>query len=716
MTDITKTLADELGIDINKVNSTIKLIDEGNTIPFIARYRKEVTGGLDDATLRDLYTRLEYLRGLQSRREEITRLIDEQDKLTEDIISKIQKAQTMTELDDIYRPFRPKRRTRATIAKEKGLKPLANMLITTDIDDIKSIASEFLNPDKDIKTIDDALQGAMDIIAELISDNADYRKVIRDFTYKKGSILTSADEEEVSVYDMYYEYSEPISQIAPHRILAINRGESEKVLSVKIDIDEESIVNLLISKIDREYKKCTKEYVHMAAQDAYKRLIAPSIEREIRNDLTEIGETQAIEVFGENLKNLLLQPPLRDRVVMGIDPGYRTGNKIAIVDRTGRVLDTGVVYMTLPNHNLDRSKRELIHFIDKHAVDVIAIGNGTGSKETEIVIAELISKLDKDLSYMVISEAGASVYSASRLASEEFPDFDVALRSAVSIARRLQDPLAELVKIDPKSIGVGQYQHDVNQKKLEETLKGVVESCVNSVGIDLNTASPSLLSYIAGITQRVAKNIVSHRESIGEFRSRKELLKVKGLGPKTFKQSAGFLRVVNSENILDNTGVHPESYDATNGLLESLGYTLKEVKTNKLTDLGTRISDIGIDILSNKLSIGVPTLTDIIEELKKPGRDPRDELPKPMLRTDIMGLEDLKQDMILRGTVRNVVDFGAFIDIGVNQDGLVHISQLSNSFVKHPMDVVKVGDVINVKVLDVDKDRGRISLSMKDIE
>lgn len=716
MADIIETLARELDIDIKQVQRTIELIDGGNTIPFIARYRKEVTGGLDDTVLRELYEKLEYLRSLEERREEIIRLIDEQDKLTDELLSKIQGAVTLAELDDIYRPFRPKRRTRATMAKEKGLEPLANILWTSDIDDIEDIANQFIDEEREVFTVDDALQGAMDIIAEDISDNADYRKAIREYTYKNGNIVSEGEKEDRSVYEMYYDYMEPISRIVPHRILAINRGEKEEHLSVKVDTEDDKVISLLISIIEADNDEFTKEYVYAAASDSYRRLIAPSIEREVRNKLTEKGEEQAIAVFARNLRSLLLQPPVKDKIVMGVDPGYRTGNKIAVVDHMGNVLDTAVVYMTLPNHDKDKAKEQLSDLILRYNVDVIAIGNGTASRETEIMVAELIGELDRKVLYMVVSEAGASVYSASKLAAEEFPDFDVALRSAASIARRLQDPLAELVKIDPKSIGVGQYQHDVNQTRLAETLKGVVEDCVNAVGIDLNTASPSLLSYVAGISQRVAKNMVIYREEHGGFNNRDELLQVKGLGVKTFEQCAGFLRIPESENILDNTGVHPESYEAAQRFLTTLGYALEDVERGAIQDIDTRVSDIGISKLAEELDMGEPTLKDIIVELKKPGRDPRDELPKPMLRSDIMDIEDLKPDMILKGTVRNVVDFGAFIDIGVHQDGLVHISELSDKFVRHPMDVVKVGDIVVVKVLHVDVERGRISLTMRDVE
>lgn len=716
MMDIIDMLSEELGISVKQVKRTVDLIDKGNTIPFIARYRKEVTGGVDDIVLRELYEKLNYLRSLEERREDIIRLIKEQDKLTDELLVKIQGSKTLTELDDIYRPFRPKRRTRATIAKEKGLEPLANMLWTKSIEDVEGIAGQYIDEANEVLTINDALQGAMDIIAENISDNADYRKTIREYIYKNASIVSKGEKEERSVYEIYYDYKEPVSQIAPHRILAINRGEKEGYLSVKVDVEDEKVIDLLISMIEADKEEFTKEYVYMAASDSYRRLIAPSIEREIRKQLTEEGEEQAIEVFAKNVRSLLLQPPVKDKKVMGIDPGYRTGNKVAVVDQMGNVLDTAVIYMTLPEHDKDKAKAKLLELILEYDVDIIAIGNGTASKETEIVVVELISELEREVLYMVVSEAGASVYSASRLAAEEFPEFDVSLRSAVSIARRLQDPLAELVKINPKSIGVGQYQHDVNQKKLADTLKGVVEDCVNLVGVDLNTASPSLLSYVAGISNTVAKNIVIYREEQGGYKNRDELLNVKGLGIKTFQQCAGFLRIPGGGNIFDNTGVHPESYEAAKRLLPMLDYTLKDVEKGDIRDIDERVTKIGIQKLAEELDIGEPTLKDIIEELKKPGRDPRDELPKPMLRSDIMAIEDLKPDMILKGTVRNVVDFGAFVDIGVHQDGLVHISELSDKFVHHPMDVLQVGDIVIVKVLDVDVERGRISLTMRDVK
>ncbi len=715
---IIKELAQHFKISQKQVADTVALIDEGNTIPFIARYRKEVTGGLDDALLRDLYDRLTYLRNMQTRREEIIRLIDEQGKLDEELVAKINSAATMTELEDIYRPYRPKRRTRAIIAKEKGLEPLADILFDQQImeGDILEIAASYIDPEKEVNTAQEALQGAMDIVAEMLSDDADLRKAIREHTFRHGLIVTKGQPEEESVYEMYYEYSEAVRRILPHRILAINRGEKEGFLSVKIDVDEQIIINLMENRVVTNRKSIVFPYIQEVILDSYKRLIAPSIEREIRNQLTEVAEEQAIKVFGENLNNLLLQPPIKGKIVMGLDPGYRTGNKVAVVDETGKVLDTGIVYMTLPHHDVDKAKDYLKALIAKHKVDIIAIGNGTASKETEIVVDDLLKEIDSQVFYIVVNEAGASVYSASALGSEEFPDFDVALRSAISIARRLQDPLAELVKIDPKAIGVGQYQHDVNQKRLADTLQGVVESCVNNVGVDLNTASPSLLQYVSGISKGVSKNIVAYREEKGKFTSRKELLKVSKLGPKTFEQCAGFLRIPDAPNVLDNTAVHPESYDATIKLLELNGYSLDDMSKDKIKELQKSAESWNLEELSVTLGIGIPTLKDILEELKKPGRDPREELPQPVLRTDVMDINDLKPDMILTGTVRNVVDFGAFVDIGVHQDGLVHISQLADRYVNHPMDVVQVGDIVKVKVLSVDVKRNRISLTMRDID
>jgi len=716
MDSIILQLAKEFNIREQQVRSTVQLIDEGSTIPFIARYRKEATGGLDDALLRDLSERLAYLRNLQARREEVARLIDEQGKLTAELSEKIKLADTMTELDDIYRPFRPKRRTRAMIAKEKGLEPLADIIWEQSLRyaDMNELASPYINPELEVNTPEDAFKYALDILAERISDDADHRKFLREYTYNNGFILTKALKDEPSVFDMYSDYKEAVNKIVPHRVLAINRGENEKALSVKIEVDEEQTISKLCDRVILRESFSTP-YLRQACEDSYKRLIAPSIERELRNQLTEKAEEQAIRIFGVNLGNLLLQPPVKGNVVMGMDPGYRTGNKIAVVDDTGKVLDTDVVYITLPHHNIEQGKAVLRRLIEKHHVEIIAIGNGTASRESEIVTAELIREMKGQVRYTVVNEAGASVYSASKLGTEEFPQYDSALRSAVSIARRLQDPLAELVKIDPKSIGVGQYQHDVNQKRLAEALQGVVEASVNSVGVDLNTASVSLLQYVSGITTAIAKNIVAWREENGRFLRRSQLLKVGKLGPKAYEQCAGFLRIPDGDNFLDNTAVHPESYDAALKLLQLLGYSMEELRHGGARDISDRLRNRNIKELAEELNIGVPTLQDIIKELQKPGRDPRDELPAPVLRTDVMDIKDLKPGMILAGTVRNVIDFGAFVDIGVHQDGLVHISQLADRYVNHPTDVVQVGDIVKVKVLDVDTVKKRISLTMKDV-
>ncbi|SDJ93377.1 Tex family protein [Natronincola ferrireducens] len=715
---ITKQLVKEFQLKEFQVTNTIALIDEGNTIPFIARYRKEKTGELSDTVLRELGERLTYLRNLEAKREEISRLIQEQEKLTPELEEKIENAKTLQEIEDIYRPFRPKRRTRATIAKEKGLEPLAAIVYEQQLEqgNIEDIAKAYVNPEKEVNTIEDALNGAMDIIAEIISDNADYRKAIRDITFKEGIISSKAtDAEKSSVYEMYYDYKEKINTAAEHRILAMNRGEKEEFLKVKIDIDAEKIFYYLKKKLLKTKDSITTPYVATALEDAYKRLIGPSIEREIRAMLTEKAEEKAIKVFGENLKRLLLQPPVKDKVVMGFDPAYRTGCKIAVVDGTGKLLETTTVYPTAPQNNIDGSKEKLKEMITAYGVDVIAIGNGTASRESEVFVADMLKEIDRRVYYMIISEAGASVYSASDLASKEYPDINVSLRGAISIARRLQDPLAELVKIDPKHVGVGQYQHDVNQKRLDEALKGVVEDCVNSVGIDLNTASPSLLQYIAGISKAVAENIVKYREEEGKFTNRKQLNKVKRLGPAAFQQAAGFLRISDGKNPLDNTGVHPESYGAAEKLLTVLGYGLTSITNKELRDIEDRVKNHKEEVLAKELDIGVPTLRDIVKELKKPGRDPREEMPKPIFRTDVLKLEDLKVDMMLTGTVRNVLDFGAFIDIGLKNDGLVHISELSDRFVKNPMDVVAVGDIVQVRVLSVDLNKGRVALSMKEI-
>lgn len=710
--DINRVLADEFKIKLGQVENTVKLIDEGNTIPFIARYRKEMTGSLDDVVLRNLFDRLTYLRNLDEKREQVRNLIAEQEKLTDEIANALDKATTVTEIDDIYRPYRPKRRTRATIAKEKGLEPLANEIMMQFIKEpVEKVAQKYVNAEKEVNTVEDALNGAKDIIAEMISDDADYRAIIRKLTYNEGLIVTKAtDETAESVFEMYYDYSEPVKKLPGHRILAINRGEKEKVLSVKIEAPVENILKQIESKIIRD-NKFTTDILKEAIEDSYKRLIAPAVEREIRNDMTEKAEESAIKVFGENLKQLLLQPPIKDKVVLALDPGYRTGCKVAVVDGTGRVLDTGVIYPVPPHNKVEQAEKIITNMIKKHNVDIIAIGNGTASRETEMFAVNLIKKLDRELLYIIVNEAGASVYSASKLGSEEFPDFDVALRSAVSLGRRLQDPLAELVKIEPKSIGVGQYQHDMNQKRLGEALGGVVESCVNNVGVDLNTASPSLLSYVSGISNTIAKNILTYREENGKFKSRKELLKVSKLGPKAFEQCAGFLRINDGTEPLDNTGVHPESYKVAESLIKKCGFSFEQVKSGGIKGISKAVGNI--EKTANELNVGVPTLRDIVNELEKPGRDPRDEMPKPILKSDVLSMEDLKEGMILKGTVRNVIDFGVFVDIGVHQDGLVHISEICDRYIKHPLEAVSVGDIVDVKVLGVDVKKHRISLSMK---
>lgn len=637
--------------------------------------------------------------------------------MTSELSNKIFHAQTITELEDLYRPYKPKRRTRATIAKEKGLEPLADLIWSQELREvsIEELAAEYAGNENQVDTVQDAIQYAMDIIAEKISDDAALRGFVRDYTYGNGMIQTKAEKDEQSVYHMYHDYQESVNRIVPHRILAINRGEGEKVLSVKISLDESELINKLIQKVVSNESIGT-DYIITAIEDAYKRLIAPSVEREIRNQLTEVAEEQAIKVFGENLKNLLLQPPVNGQIVMGMDPGYRTGNKIAVVDDTGKVLDTAVVNITLPHHNINEGMSILKNLIHRHGVTIIAIGNGTGSRESELVVADVIKQMQDSVKYIIVNEAGASVYSASKLGAEEFPQYDVALRSAVSIARRLQDPLAELVKIDAKSIGIGQYQHDVNQKRLGEALQDVVEYCVNNVGIDLNTASASLLQYVSGVSPSIAKNIVSYREDNGRFKARKQLLKVARLGPKAYEQCAGFLRIRDGDNVLDNTAVHPESYDAVMKLLDLKGILLEDIEYSSHKNLVNHIREWNLPELSKALNIGLPTLKDIITELQKPGRDPRDELPQPVLRNDVMEIDDLEPDMVLTGTVRNVIDFGAFIDIGVHQDGLVHISKLSDSYVLHPMDVVQVGDIVTVKILEVDLKRKRIALTMKGLQ
>lgn len=710
-------LTEEFSLKRWQIENTIELIDDGNTIPFIARYRKEKTGSLDDEILRTLSDRLSALRSLEDRKTEVTRLIDEQGKLTDELIHDISEAKTVSELEDIYRPYRPKRRTRAIIARERGLEPLAKLILKQDIfkGSITEYAQKYIDKEKGVENTKEALKGAMDIIAEEISDNANFRKHIKEVTRREANIVTKAAKDEDSVYRLYYDFSEPLKKLAHHRLLAINRGEKEGFLRVSFDMDEQKILNYLERELIPKKESITSEYVRAAIADSYKRLIAPSVENEIRSLMTDEAQEASIKVFSQNLSGLLLQPPVRNHIVLGFDPGYRTGCKTAVVDETGKVLDTGIVYCTLPNHDKDKAKKILKDMINRNHVDLISIGNGTASKESEIFIAELIKELPQKVCYVMTNEAGASVYSASKLASEEFPQYDVALRSAVSIARRVQDPLAELVKIDPKSIGVGQYQHDMNQKRLGEALGGVVESCVNSVGVDLNTASPSLLSYIAGINKTVAKNITLYREEHGRFQSRRELLKVPKLGNKAFEQCAGFLRIADGDNVLDNTSVHPESYKAAEKLLTELGYTENDVINGNISDIKERMKKLDLHDLTDKLGIGEITLKDIADSLLKRGRDPRDELPQPVLRSDILSMEDLKPDMILTGTVRNVIDFGAFVDIGVHQDGLVHISQICDRYIKHPTDVLSVGDVIKVKVLEVDPEKKRISLSMKNI-
>lgn len=712
--DIKAILKKEFQLSRTQVNNVIDLIDAGNTIPFIARYRKEMTGSLNDQVLREINERYSYLKNLEARKQDVYRLIEEQGKMTEEISASIEGAMTLQEIEDIYRPFRPKRRTRAMIAKEKGLEPLAALIVSGNASDeaIEKAALEYMDPVKELNTAEEVLQGARDIVAEDISDDAAVRKAIRNIFHSFGVIESKAKKEEDSVYRQYYDYREPVRSIVSHRILAINRGEKEEFLKVEIQVTEEKVLEYLFSNYGIENRE-KRKHMSMAIEDAYKRLIQPAIEREIRNELTEKAEEQAMVVFKENLKNLLMQPPVHNCVVLGLDPAYRTGCKICVVDETGKVLATNVVYPTPPQNKTEEAKAVLKELIEKYKVDVIAIGNGTASRESEIFVADMLKEIERDVKYMVVSEAGASVYSASKLGAEEFPDFDVSLRSAVSIARRLQDPLAELVKIDPKSIGVGQYQHDMNQKRLSETLGAVVEDVVNKVGVDLNTASVSLLSYVSGISKTIAANIVAYRESVGKFKNRQDLKKVPKLGPKTFEQCAGFLRIRDGDNVLDNTAVHPESYEACEKLLKKLGYSRDDVKSNNLYLLDLKVEQIGLKNLAEELGIGEPTLKDIIEELKKPGRDPREELPPPMLKRDVLQLTDLKPGMILTGTVRNVADFGAFVDIGVHQDGLVHISQLADKFVKNPLEVVSVGDIVTVKVLDIDPERKRISLTMR---
>ena len=712
--DILKKLTEEFNLKPFQVENTVKLIDEGNTIPFIARYRKEAHGSLDDQTLRELSERLKYLRNMDETREKIKAAIEEQGALTEELMTAIENAVTLTELDDIYRPYKKKRKTRASVAKEKGLEPLADIIYkqSPDCKEPIILAEEFVNPELGVETAEDALQGAMDIIAEKISDDADVRKRMRFVCSAHGILTVKGAKDDLDVYEMYKDYSESVAKIADHRILAINRGEKEEFLKVSIDFDRDKAMFIIAKNHIKEGSPAT-ETVKLAAEDAYSRLIFPSIEREIRSSLTERASSSAIKVFSTNLKQLLMQPPVKDKVTLGLDPGYRTGCKVAVVDGTGKVIDTGVIYPAPPKSDIENAKIIIKGFIEKYGVDVIAIGNGTASHETEVFAAEVIKETKRDVSYMVVSEAGASVYSASKLAAEEFPQYDVSLRSAVSIARRLQDPLAELVKIDPKAIGVGQYQHDMPQNQLNGALDGVVESCVNSVGVDLNTASVQLLSRVAGLGQAVAKNIVTYREENGKFVSRNGLKKVPKLGPKAFEQCAGFLRIADGKNPLDNTSVHPESYAAAENILKLCDYSEKDLKNGAVKDLSQRIETKGAETIATELGIGVPTLNDIVKELERPGRDPRDELPAPLLRTDIMSMEDLKPGMELTGTVRNVIDFGVFVDIGVHQDGLLHISQITDRFIKHPSEVLKVGDIVKVWVLSVDTAKKRISLTMR---
>lgn len=717
MDNINHILSKELGISLKQVTSVIEMLDEGNTVPFIARYRKERTGGLTDEVLRKFNERLTYLRNLESRKEDVLRIIEEQEKLTPELKLKIEKATTLTEIEDIYRPFKAKKRTRATMAVEKGLKPLAELILSGEFNgDIVEEANKYINEEKGVKNEEEALQGAMDIISEIISDNADYRKWIRNFVQKDGIIQVKGSSEEQTPYEMYYDYKEPVRTIPSHRILAINRGEKEKILSVKVTCNDDKIIDYLNKKVLKE-NKITDKYLEESIKDSFKRLIYPSIEREIRSELTSKGEEGAIDIFKANLKALLMQAPIKGKVVMGFDPGFRTGCKVAILDETGKFVENTTVYPTAPQNRIDETISTLKKLIKKHGVQVISLGNGTASRESEEVIAKMLKEIKdetgKELFYVIVSEAGASVYSASELANKEYPDLDVTVRGAISIGRRLQDPLAELVKIDPKAIGVGQYQHDVTQKKLDESLAGIVEDCVNNVGVDLNIATPSLLSYISGINASIAKNIVDYREENGKFKSRKELLKVKRLGQKVYEQCAGFLRVMESKEALDNTSVHPESYKVAKELIKTLGYTEEDLKNGKLVDIDERVKAKGISNLAKELEVGEPTLNDIIKEIKKPGRDPREELPKPIFKSGVIEMKDLKPGMILMGTVRNVSDFGAFVDIGVHQDGLVHKSQMADKFVKHPLDIVKVGDIVEVRILDVDLKRKRISLSMK---
>ena len=717
--DILQIISDELNVKYHQVENAVKLIDDGNTIPFIARYRKEVTGGLSDEDLRTLYDRLNYLRNLETRKEEVRKSIEEQGKLTEEIITSLQNAKILAEVEDIYRPYKQKKRTRATIAKEKGLEPLSEAIINQDNKiSIEEIAEKFIDPEKGVETIEDAIAGAKDIIAENISDNPTYRKEIKRYCYRDGVVLTEAntkdEKEENSTYQMYFDFNEKVNRIPSHRILAINRAEKENAIKLKIQKPEENIIDFMERDIIKDKNSKYAEILEDTVEDSFKRLIEPSVEREIRSDLTEKAEEKAIKVFGQNAKQLLMGAPLKGMTVMGFDPAYRTGCKIAVIDETGKLLATTTVYPTEPQNKIEESKKELKALIEKYNINMIAIGNGTASRESEKFVADMISEIDQEVYYTIVSEAGASVYSASKLATEEYPDINVSLRGAISIARRLQDPLAELVKIDPKAIGVGQYQHDVNQKRLAESLAGVVEDAVNEVGVDVNTATPSLLSYVSGINKTIANNIVKYRDENGKITERKELLKVPKLGKVAFEQCAGFIRIFDGKNPLEITAVHPESYEKAEQFLENIGYKKEDLKdTEKLKNIKLKLNSVNIKETAKQLDIGEMTLKDIIDELSKPGRDPRDEMPKPILRSDVLKFEDLKEGMILNGTVRNVIDFGAFVDIGVKHDGLVHISELSENYVKNPSDVVSIGDIVKVKVIKIDNERQKVSLSMK---
>ena len=720
MDKIINTIANELSIKYNQVENTVKLIDEGNTIPFIARYRKEVTGGLSDEILRNLGERLNYLRNLETRKEEVIKSIDEQGKLTDEILQAIAIANTLADVEDIYRPYKQKKKTRATVAKAKGLEPLAEIIYKQEEKEpIEEIAKKYININteedekKQVKTVEEAIQGALDIIAEIISDNAEYRKKIKKICYREGLIETKACKEEESNYEMYYEYKENVARIPSHRILAINRGEKEGFLKVSIEKNEEKILKIIEKDVIKRETQF-KDMLIATIEDSFKRLIEPSIDREIRSDLTERAEDKAIKVFGKNAKQLLLGAPIKGKTVMGFDPAYRTGCKIAVIDETGKLLDYTTVYPTAPQNDVEGAKKELLKLISKDKIDMIAIGNGTASRESEMFVSDLIKETDREVVYVIVSEAGASVYSASKLATEEYPDINVSIRGAISIARRLQDPLAELVKIDPKAIGVGQYQHDVNQKNLAESLTGVVEDAVNKVGVDVNTATPSLLSYVSGINSTIAKNIVKYRDENGKLKNRKELLKVPKLGKVAFEQCSGFLRITDGDNPLEITAVHPESYDATEKLLKEIGFNKKDLNNKeKVNELREKLKYINVEETSKELNIGDMTLKDIIEELSKPGRDPREDMPKPVFRMDVLKFEDLKEGMILNGTVRNVIDFGAFVDIGVKYDGLVHISEMSDKYIKNPSEIVSVGDVVKVKVINVDSNKHKVALSMK---